>query len=213
MVPISVWQFLLDHRSELAGQAGDHLRLVGQALAWSVPAAVALGIGVHRRPRLSATVVGAAAVIFTVPSLALFGVLVAPLGLGSRPAVAALALYSLLPVVRNTVVGLAGVPAGVLEAARGMGMTERQCLVRVRLPLAAPVILAGVRVAAVAAVGMATIAALIAGGGLGESIFEGLRVSDKSQVLAATLVIVALALAIDGLLALGERAVRRKVAR
>jgi osmoprotectant transport system permease protein len=166
---------------------------------------VALGIVAARRPRLAAAALGGAGVLFTVPSLALFGLLVAPLGLGPAPAVAALALYSVLPVLRNTVTGLQGVPAEVVEAASGMGMSEAQTLWRVRMPLALPVVVAGVRVAAVTAVGIATIAALVAGGGLGDSVFAGLRAGDRAQIAAATVAIVALALSVDGTLALVEQ--------
>ena len=180
------------------------------ALVLAVPPAVAVGVAAAPRPRLAGLALGAAGVIFTVPSLALFALLVAPLGLGTAPAVAALALYSVLPVLRNTVVGLTEVPADAVEAARGMGMTEAQTLWRVRLPLALPVVVSGVRVAAVTAVGMATVGALVAAGGLGDSIFAGLRAGDETEVLAATAVIAALALTVDGGLALLERWLRRK---
>ncbi len=179
------------------------------ALLLAVPPAVAIGVAAARRPRLAGLAIGSAGVIFTIPSLALFALLVGPLGLGTTPAVSALALYSVLPVLRNTVVGLQEVPPDAIEAARGMGMTERQALWRVRLPLALPVVVGGVRVAAVTAVGMATVAALVAAGGLGDSIFAGLRTGDETQVLAATAVIAALALAVDGALAVVERNLRR----
>jgi osmoprotectant transport system permease protein len=206
---IDVWHYLVDHRPELWSEAGSHARLVALALLVAVPPAVALGVAAARRPRLAALAVGTAGVIFTVPSLALYALLVAPLGLGTAPAVAALALYSVLPVLRNTVVGLNEVPADAIEAARGMGMTERQALWRVRLPLALPVVVGGVRVAAVTAVGVATVAALVAAGGLGDSIFAGLRANDSTEVLAATVLIVALALVVDGGMALIERGMRR----
>jgi osmoprotectant transport system permease protein len=193
----------------LWSEAGTHARLVALALLVAVPPAVALGVAAAHRPRLAALAVGVAGVIFTIPSLALFALLVGPLGLGTAPAVAALALYSVLPVLRNTVVGLAEVPADAVEAARGMGMTEIQALWRVRLPLALPVVVGGVRVAAVTAVGVATVAALVAAGGLGDSIFAGLRAGDSTEVLAATAVIAVLALTVDGTLALVERRLRR----
>ena len=199
----------MDHRPELWSETEAHARLVAVALVVAVPPAVALGVAAARRPRLAALAVGTAGVIFTIPSLALFALLVAPLGLGAPPAVAALALYSVLPVLRNTVVGLTEVPAEVVEAARGMGMTESQALWRVRLPLALPVVVGGVRVAAVTAVGVATVAALVAAGGLGDSIFAGLRAGDDTEVLAATAVVAALALTVDGSLALVERRLRR----
>jgi osmoprotectant transport system permease protein len=211
---VDVWRFVVDHRVELSDQARVHARLVATALVLSVPPAVAAAVAVARRPRLAAAALGAAGVLFTVPSLALFGLLVAPLGLGTAPAVTALALYSLLPVMRNTVAGLQAVPGEALEAARGMGMTEAQALWRVRLPLALPVIVSGVRVAAVTAVGITTIAALVAAGGLGDSIFAGLRTGDTDQVLAATGLVAALALGVDGGLALVERVLpgRRRTA-
>lgn len=179
------------------------------ALALAVPAAVTLGVVVARRPRIAAAAIGAAGVLFTVPSLALFGLLVAPLGLGRPPAIAALAAYSLLPVIRNTVAGLSDVPAEVVEAARGMGMTEGQSLRRVRLPLALPLMVSGVRVAAVTGVGIATIGHLVAAGGLGRFVFDGLLANDHDRILAATGVIVALAFTVDGALGLLERALRR----
>lgn len=205
-----MWHFLVENRPELWSEAGIHARLVALALLVAVPPAVALGVAAARHPRLAALAVGTAGVIFTVPSLALFALLVAPLGLGTSPAVAALALYSVLPVLRNTVVGLNEVPPDAVEAARGMGMTEGQALWRVRLPLALPVVVGGVRVAAVTAVGMATVAALVAAGGLGDSIFAGLRTGDETRVLAATVVIATLALTVDGTLALVERRLRRR---
>lgn len=179
------------------------------ALGLAVPPAVALGVATSRRPRVAGLLIGVAGVLFTIPSLALFGLLVAPLGLGTAPAVAALGLYSLLPVLRNTVAGLRAVPDDVVEAARGMGMTEWQALRRVRLPLALPVIVSGVRVAAVTSVGIATIASLVAAGGLGDLIFAGLRAGDRSRVLEATAAVVVLALAFDGTLGLVERLTRR----
>ncbi len=198
----------MDNRPELWSETTTHARLVGLALLLAVPVAVALGVAAARRPRLAGLAVGTAGVIFTIPSLALFALLVGPLGLGTAPAVAALALYSVLPVLRNTVVGLQEVPADAVEAARGMGMTEAQALWRVRLPLALPVVVGGVRVAAVTAVGMASVAALVAAGGLGDSIFAGLRNNDETEVLAATTVIAALALTVDAALALVERGLR-----
>lgn len=182
---------------------------MGRALVIAVPVAVLLGVLVARRPALAAATVGTAGVIFTVPSLALFAVFVVPLGIGTAPAVAALALYALLPVLRNTIAGVSEVPADTVEAARGMGMTEGQTLRRVRLPIALPVVVAGVRVAAVTAVGIATVAALVAGGGLGVSVFDGLQAGNRTRTLAATLVIVALALVVDGALGLVERRLRR----
>ena len=140
---MDVWNFILDHGSQFWSNGATHARLVGTALVLAVPVAVAVGVLASSRPRLAGVALAVAGVIITIPSFALFGLLIAPLGLGFRPAVATLALYALLPVLRNTIVGLAEVPADVVEAARGMGMTGRQALWRVRLPLALPVIIAG----------------------------------------------------------------------
>ena len=210
---MDVWNFILDHGSEFWSSGVTHARLVGTALLVAVPVAVTVGVLASTRPRLAGAALGVAGVIITIPSFALFGLFIAPLGLGFRPAVATLALYSLLPVLRNTIVGLQEVPSDILEAARGMGMTAQQALWRVRMPLAAPVIVAGVRVATVMIVGITTIAALITAGGLGTFIFDGLRSSDRTEIIAGTAVIVALALLIDGGLAGVERLLRRHVGR
>jgi osmoprotectant transport system permease protein len=212
-VDVDVWNFILDHSSEFWSNGATHARLVATALLLAVPVAVAVGVLASSRPRLAGVALAVAGVIITIPSFALFGALIAPLGLGFRPAVATLALYSLLPVLRNTIVGLAEVPADVLEAARGMGMTGRQALWRVSMPLALPVIIAGVRVATVMIVGITTIAALITAGGLGTFIFDGLRSGDSTEIVAGTVTIVALALAFDGGLAVIQRLLRRHAPR
>ena len=210
---MDVWNFILDHSSDFWSNGVTHARLVGTALLLAVPVAVVVGVLASSRPRLAGVALAVAGVIITIPSFALFGVLIAPLGLGFRPAVATLALYALLPVLRNTIVGLAEVPADVVEAARGMGMTGRQALWRVRLPIALPVIIAGVRVATVMIVGITTVAALITAGGLGTFIFDGLRSGDRTEIVAGTVTIVALALAFDGSLALIQHFLRRHAPR
>ena len=210
---MDVWNFILHHGSDFWSNGVTHARLVGTALLLAVPVAVVVGVLASSRPRLAGVALAVAGVIITIPSFALFGLLIAPLGLGFRPAVATLALYALLPVLRNTIVGLAEVPADVVEAARGMGMTGRQALWRVRLPLALPVIIAGVRVATVMIVGITTIAALITAGGLGTFIFDGLRSGDRTEILAGTVTIVALALVFDGSLALIQHFLQRHAPR
>jgi len=210
---VDVWNFILDHGSDFWSNGVTHARLVGTALLLAVPVAVVVGVLASSRPRLAGVALAVAGVIITIPSFALFGLLIAPLGLGFRPAVATLALYALLPVLRNTIVGLEEIPADVVEAARGMGMTGRQALWRVRLPLALPVIIAGVRVATVMIVGITTIAALITAGGLGTFIFDGLRSGDRTEILAGTVTIVALALVFDGSLALIQHFLRRHAPR
>jgi len=187
----------------------EHLWLVGISSALAVLIGVPAGILLTRRPRLRAPVIGFANVVQTVPSLALFGFLI-PLpfigGIGARTAIVALVLYGLLPIIRNTYTGIAAVDAAVREAARGMGMTDAQVLWIVELRLAAPVILAGVRIAVVLAVGIGTIAAAIGGGGLGEFIFRGVAMVNSAVILAGAVPAALLALAADGGLHLLERA-------
>ncbi len=178
----------------------EHLGLVAFALAFALVLGVPLGVLAARRPRLRLPLVGAANVLQTVPSLALFALLL-PLpwvgGVGARSAIVALTLYALLPVVRGTLAGLESVDPGVREAAEALGMTGWQRLFRVELPLALPVLLAGARVAAVTCVGVATIAAAVGAGGLGALIFRGLRSNDDALLLAGALPSALLALAFD----------------
>jgi len=161
---------------------------------------VPAGILLTRKPRLREPVIGGANIIETIPSLALFGFLLPAPWLGARAdriAITALALYALLPIIRNTYVGITGVDPGVREAARGMGLTSRQMLWQVELPLSMSVILAGVRTATVLCIGIATIAAAIGAGGLGEFIFRGLAMVNDSLILAGAIPAAILALAAD----------------
>jgi osmoprotectant transport system permease protein len=161
---------------------------------------IPLGILITRWPRLSKPVLGSANIIQTIPSLALFGFLLPMPWIGARSerlAILALTLYALLPLIRNTYAGIKGVDPSVLEAGRGMGMTNRQLLFQVELPLALGVIIAGVRVATVISVGLATIAAAIGGGGLGEYIFRGLAMVNNQLILAGAIPAAALALLAD----------------
>jgi len=179
----------------------EHLVLVGWALAIAAAVGVPLGILLARRPAPGQWVLGFASVVQTVPSLALFGFLIPlPLigGIGRRTAIVALVLYALLPILRNTVVGIQGVDRAVRESALAMGMTPRQLLWQVELPLALRTILAGVRVATVTTIGTATIAAAIGGGGLGVFIFRGVATVDSAQVLAGAVPAALLALFSDG---------------
>src|SRR5918912_3078811 len=172
-----MFNFLQSHWREVASLTAEHLALVAVATAIAVAVGVPAGILLTRRAALKKPVLAFAGVMQTVPSLALFGFLIPLplLGIGARTATVALVLYALLPIVRNTVTGIEGVDRNVREAATAMGMTDAQILRQVELPLAAPVILAGVRVATVISVGVATIAAAIGAGGLGPYIFRGLR--------------------------------------
>jgi len=193
---------------EMLGLTSEHVVLVLIALLFAILIGIPTGITLTRRESWRPAVLGFTNVVQTIPSLALFGFLI-PLpfigGIGKRTAIVALVLYALLPILRNTLTGILAVDPAVVESALAMGMTDRQRLVRVELPLAAPTILAGVRVATVTTVGTATIAAAIGGGGLGVFIFRGLASVDSSQILAGAVPAALLALAADGGLGWIER--------
>ncbi len=197
--------FYARNAREVLDLLGQHLYLVGISTGLAVALGVPLGILLTRRPAWRAPVLGLANVFQTIPSLALFGFLLPLLGIGAWTAIAALIVYGLLPIVRNTYTGIAGVDPAVREAGRGMGMTGRELLMMVELPLAGGVILAGIRVATVVSVGVATIAAAIGAGGLGVYIFRGVAVVDYTLILAGALPAALLALAADGLLGLAAR--------
>jgi osmoprotectant transport system permease protein len=199
---MNLFEFITHNWRDLLTLAGEHLRLVAEAMAFALMVGIPLGVLLTRRKFLQRPVLGLASVFQTVPSLALFGFLI-PLpfgGIGARSAVIALVLYALLPVLRNTVTGIEGVDKNVREAAVAMGMTARQILWQVELPLAASVILAGVRVATVISIGVTTIAAAIGAGGLGTYIFRGLRQNDNTLILAGAVPAALMALAADWLI-------------
>jgi len=198
---MGVLQFWASHRAELFTFIGQHVLLVASSTLIAVAIGVPLGIFAARRPRLSAPLVGIANLVQTVPSLAMFGFLL-PLpflgGVGPRTAIVVLILYGLLPIVRTTIAGLTGIDRSIREAGIAMGMTPRELLRQVELPLALPSIVAGVRVAAVVGVGSATIAAAIGAGGLGEYIYRGLSMVDTTVILAGAIPAALLALVVDG---------------
>jgi osmoprotectant transport system permease protein len=200
---MSFWSFFMHNRTEIAGLTLEHLWLVAISTLLAVGVGIPLGILITRRPALRKPVIATANIIQTIPSLALFGFLLPAPWIGDRSArlaVLALTLYSLLPLIRNTYAGIKGVDHAIVEAARGMGLTDWQLLYKVELPLAASVILAGVRVALVISVGLATIAAAIGAGGLGELIFRGLAMVNNSVILAGAIPAALMALAADTLL-------------
>ncbi len=206
--------FLLTHKREVATLTGEHLWLVGISMLLAILIGVPLGILLTRRPKWKAFVLGSTNVIQTIPSLALFGLLLPLPWLGARAdrlAIIALALYALLPVVRNTYVGISGISAPVREAAVAIGLTSRQLLWHVELPLALPVMLAGIRVAAVITIGVATIAAAIGAGGLGEFIFRGIAMVDNGVILAGAIPAALMALAADLLLSGFEKMMVRRI--
>jgi osmoprotectant transport system permease protein len=208
---MNVWQFLATHRAEILAATREHLTLVLISMAIAVALAVPLGLALVTHPRWRAAVLAVASVFQTIPSLALFGFLI-PLpflgGIGARTAIIALVLYALLPILRNTYVGLTGIDPAIIEAAEAMGMTERQILFRVRLPLATSFILAGIRTATIITIGVATIAAAIGAGGLGTFIFRGVAMVSDAVILAGAIPAALLALLADFLLGLLERRLR-----
>ena len=206
-------RYLVEHPERVLQLTAEHVRIVGISILVATAIGIPIGIVVTRLRWLEGPVINASGVLYTVPSLALFAILIPYTGLGASTAIVALVLYSLLAIARNTVAGIDGVPPAALDAARGMGMTGRQRLFLVELPLALPVILAGVRLATVAAIGIATIAAVIGAGGLGRLIFDGIRLIDPEPIVAGALAASALALSADWLLARLGIVLRRDLGR
>lgn len=203
--------FFLRNQSQIYELTLEHLWLVGVSMLIAVCIGIPLGILVARRPGFNKPILGSANIVQTIPSLALFGFLLPAPWLGERAdrlAITALTLYALLPIIQNTATGIAGVDPSVREAARAMGMTNRQLLFQIELPLALSVILAGVRVATVITVGVATIAAAIGAGGLGEFIFRGLAMINNQLILAGAIPAAGMALLADFLLSRIERRFR-----
>ena len=207
------YEFLLRNRGEVFERTLEHIGLVGASMAISLLIGLPLGVALVSRARLQRWVIGAANVVQTIPSLALFGFLI-PVpwigGVGASTAIVALSLYALLPILRNTCTGIAEVDPAVIEAARGMGMTPWQVLWQVQLPLAAPVVLAGIRVATAICIGITTIAAAIGAGGLGVFIFRGLAMVNNQVILAGAIPAAFLAIAADSGLGYFQRSSARR---
>jgi len=201
-------QYLKDQRSTLLRLTGRHVELVAVSLVVAILIAVPLGLLLERTSRRAEGVIRAVGVLQTLPGIALLAFMIPLLGIGVVPALVALVLYSLYPIVRNTYTGVRDADAAAVSAARALGMTDGQILRDVRLPLAAPVIMAGIRTAAVIDVGTATLAAFIGAGGLGEPIVAGLALSDTRMILAGAIPAALLAIAVDASLATVERLIR-----
>ncbi len=205
---MSPWTFFVEHRAEVLEATLAHLSLVVIAMLFAVAIGVPLGMCIVQRTTLRNLVLGIASIFQTVPSLALFGFLI-PIpfigGIGRRTAIFALVLYALLPILRNTYVGLTSIDPAVLQAAEAMGMTNAQILWRVRFPLALAFILAGIRTATIITIGVATIAAAIGAGGLGTFIFRGVAMVSDAVILAGAIPAALLAILTDILLGWLER--------
>ena len=207
----SFWAFAMEHHAEILSATLEHVELVAIAMFFAILIGVPLGMFIVRRPAPRAIALGIAGIFQTIPSLALFGFLI-PIpfigGIGPRTAIVALTVYALLPILRNTCVGLTEIDPAVLESAEAMGMTQRQILFRVRFPLGLAVILAGVRTATIITIGVATIAAAIGAGGLGTFIFRGVALVNDALLLAGAIPAALLAILADFLLGQLERRLR-----
>ncbi len=199
------WELFLERKSEVWTATLEHLDLTLTAVVLAVIFAVPLGIYISREKKVSGSVLGVTSVIQTIPSLALLGFMLTLLGIGAKPAIVALFLYCLLPILRNTFTALNEVDPALKEAAKGMGMSSMQALVKVELPLSLPVIMAGIRTAAVITVGIATLCALIGAGGLGKFIFRGIALNNSGLILLGVIPSAVLALIIDFVLGRVER--------
>ena len=190
--------YLFDNWRRVADLTVDHLALSATALAIALAFALPLGVALAAWTRLSLPVLGLLGIIYTIPSLAFLAFLIPSLGLGRKPAIAVLAAYAQVSLVRNIAAGLRGVDPAILEAAAGCGMSPLRSLVSVRLPLALPVVIAGLRIAAVTTISLATITAWIAAGGLGTLMFDGLARQNQSMIVSGAVTIAVLALVVDG---------------
>ena len=209
-VLVALPRHMWNARGELARQVVRHLLLVLASLGAAIPVAVPAGVALERRRAWAGTALRVAGILQTVPGIALLAFMIPVFGIGAAPAIAALFLYSLLPILRNTYTGVTEAAPEAVAAGRALGMTEWQLLTRIRLPLAAPVIMAGIRTAAVINVGTATLAAFIGAGGLGDPIVAGLSLSDPVMILSGAVPAAALALLVDWGLARAEAAVAPK---
>jgi osmoprotectant transport system permease protein len=201
--------YLIAHPLRVAALTAAHLQLVATALAVALAIALPLGVYAARRPHLAPWLLGTLGAIYTIPSLALLAVLVAYFGLGFTPIFVALVVYAQFMLARNVVAGITGVDPAQVDAARGLGMSRAQVLLRVEIPQALPVFIGGVRVAAIAMVAIATLGGYVGGSGLGVLIFNGLTLQQPQMILAGSLAASALAIAVDAALRLLERRARR----
>ena len=196
----TLWDFMRQQSDKLIEQTVQHIGLTFISLFIAILVGLPLGIFITRKKQYSGIILGIAGVLQTIPSIALLGFMIPVLGIGAKPAIAALLLYALLPIIRNTFTGIYGVDAAVKEAATAMGMSKWQVLFKVELPLAMPVIFAGIRTATVITVGVATLASFIAAGGLGEFIFGGISLNNTNMILAGAIPAALLAILLDFLL-------------
>jgi len=200
--------YLLDHPARVASLAAEHVELVAAALALAFAIALPIGLYAARRPHVAGWLLGVLGALYTIPSLALLAVLVRLLGLGMAPIFVALVAYAQFMLARNVVTGINGVDAAQVDAARGAGMSGNQILTRIELPQALPVIVGGIRIAAIASIAIATLGGYVGSGGLGVLIFNGLTLHQPSMIVAGSVSASILAVITDGALRLVERRAR-----
>ncbi|MFP3590441.1 ABC transporter permease/substrate-binding protein [Chryseobacterium sp. SIMBA_038] len=205
MTQQSLWQFIIEQHEKLLTQITQHLGLTFLSLLLAIVVGVPLGILIARKRKLSSSVLGVAGILQTIPSIALLGFMIPAFGIGATPAIAALLIYALLPIIRNTYTGITEVNPTVIEAAKAMGMNKTQLLFKVEIPLAMPVIIAGIRTAAVINVGVATLASFVAAGGLGEFIFGGISLNNTNMILAGAIPAALLAVLLDQAIAVLQK--------
>ncbi|WP_127130400.1 ABC transporter permease [Georgenia sp. SYP-B2076] len=194
------WRYLENNWSDIVAYTGQHVSLTVQAMLIALVVALPLGLLARTRPAFAGAILGTSAVLYTIPSLALFGLLVPFTGIGRTTVLIGLVAYAMLVLVRNILVGLQGVPGEVLDAARGMGYSPRRQLMTVELPLALPAIITGVRLATVTTVALVTVGVVVGYGGLGQLMFRGFTSNYRAEILTATVLCLIIALAADVLL-------------
>ena len=201
MVPLTIVgdtiQWMLNNQETLMTQTIEHVNISLTAIFVALVLWIPVGLLIHGHDRVASSVVGIAGMILTLPSLVLLPLLIPIVGIGVAPAVVALVLYSALPMIRNTYTGLESVDPAMVRSGRGLGMTDRQLLTKVKIPMALPVIFAGIRQAIVLVIGITTIAAYFGAGGLGTSIFAGIRLTAPAQIVGATIVVSVIAIVLD----------------
>ncbi len=203
-------RFMMDRSDQILALTGEHIYLTFIAVVIAIAIGVPLGILITRVKKLSGFVIGLANAVQAMPSLAMLGFLIPFLGIGSKPSIVMIFLYSLLPIIKNTYIGLTNVDKSMIESGKGMGMTDGQLMRMVQFPLALPVIMAGVRISAVTAVGLTTLAALIGAGGLGQMIYRGISMVNNKMIISGAIPAMILALLVDFILGITEKAVTPK---
>jgi osmoprotectant transport system permease protein len=205
MNKIDFLQFLKYRGPEIFKLTGEHMKITGVAVLLAILVGVPLGIYITKNKKVSSVILSTANVFQTLPSLALFGLIIPIMGIGFKPAIFVLFLYALLPIIKNTYIGINNIDSSIIEAGRGMGMTKTQILTMVEIPLALPIIMGGIRISTVINIGTATIAALIGAGGLGDFIFKGISMGNNHLILAGAIPTALLAISVDFILGIVEK--------